>query len=139
LKKEQLYKDHIHTTYLITIWLIGVALIIYLCLPFISKGSGLYLIDLIDPKKQSTAISENVNNGQSTEKSNQALLFVTINKKQFLTKFVTYISDEDLAAKELADSSTEKNNKSFIIVGRKKSTNTQKSKDDFVIKAAPKI
>lgn len=139
MTQEQPYKAHIHKTYLITIWLIGVALIIYLCLPFMSKGSGVYLIDLIETKKQSIAKSENLNNSQSTENSNQALLFVTINKKQFLTKFVTYISDEDLAAKELADSSSEKTNKSFIIVGRKKSAKTQKSKEDFFIKAAPKI
>jgi hypothetical protein len=139
MTQEKPYKDHIHKTYLFSIWLIGIALIIYICLPFISKGSGVYLIDIIDTKNQSIAISKNTNNNQSTENSNQALLFVTINKKQFLTKFVTYISDEDLAAKELADSSSEKSNKSFIIVGRKKSAKPQKSKEDFFIKAAPKI
>ncbi len=139
MTKEKTYKAQIHNTYLFSIWLIGIALIIYLCLPFMSKGSGVYLIDLIETNKQSIALSKSLNNNQSTENSNQALLFVTINKKQFLTKFVTYISDEDLAAKELADSSSEKSNKSFIIVGRKKSAKPQKSKDDFFIKAAPKI
>ncbi len=139
MTKEKTYKAHIHKTYLFSIWMIGIALIIYLCLPFMSKGSGVYLIDLIETNKQSVALSKSLNNNQSAENSNQALLFVTINKKQFLTKFVTYISDEDLAAKELADSSSEKSNKSFIIVGRKKSAKPQKSKDDFFIKAAPKI
>ncbi len=139
MTKEKTYKAQIHNTYLLSIWLIGIALIIYLCLPFMSKGSGVYLIDLIETNKQSIALSKSLNNNQSTENSNQALLFVTINKKQFLTKFVTYISDEDLAAKELADSSSEKSNKSFIIVGRKKSAKPEKSKDDFFIKAAPKI
>ncbi len=139
MTQEQPYKAIIYKTYLLTIWLIGIALIIYLCYPFIKKDSGVYLLDLIETQKKSTALSQSLNKNEGIDNSNEALLFVTINKKQFLTKFVTYISDEDLAAKELADSSSGKTNKSFIIVGRKKSTKPQKSKDDFFIKAAPKI
>ena len=103
------------------------------------KDSGVYLLDLVATQNKSIAISQSLNKNLGVDNSNEALLFVTINKKQFLTKFVTYISDEDLAAKETADSSSGKSNKSFIIVGRKKSTKPEKSKDDFFIKAAPKI
>ncbi len=115
-------------------------MIIYLCLPFIIKDSGVYVFDLFETQKKSIALSERLNNNQSVDNSNEALLFVTINKKQFLTRFVTYISDEELAANELADSSSGKTNKSFIIVGRKKNSKPKKSNaDDFFIKAAPKI
>ena len=139
MTQEQPYKVQIFKTYLFTIWFIGIALFVFLCYPFIKKDSGVYLLDLIETQNKSIALSQNLSKNQGVDNSNEALLFVTINKKQFLTKFVTYISDEDLAAKELADSSSGKINKSFTIVGRKKISKPQKSKDDFFIKAAPKI
>jgi hypothetical protein len=139
LTQEQPYKAGIHKTYLFTIWFIGIVLIVYLCYPFLIKDSGVYLFDLIETQKKSASVSQSLNKNDNLNNSNEALLFVTINKKQFLTKFVTYISDEDLAAKELADSSSGKTDKSFIIVGRKKNSKPQKSNEDFVIKAAPKI
>ena len=114
-------------------------MIIYLCLPFAKRGSGIYFADLINTEQQAITLKASINKNQSALNTNEALLFVTINKKQFLTKFVTYISDEDLASKELSDSSSNKTNKSFIIVGRKKANKPEKTRDDFFIKAAPKI
>jgi len=139
MEKIGIYQQKTHKIYLLIIWLIGVLMIIYLCLPFLKRGSGLYFTDIINNKQEIITFKESINKNKATENSNEGLLFVTINKKQFLTKFVTYISDEDLAAKELTDTSSDKINKNFIIVGRKKANKPVKSKDDFVIKAAPKI
>jgi len=134
-----IYQQKTHKIYLLIIWLIGVLMIIYLCLPFLNRSSGLYFTDLIDTERQAITLKASTNKSQSSNNSNEALLFVTIDKKQFLTKFVTYISDEDLAAKELIDTSSEKTNKSFIIVGRKKANKPAKPSNDFFIKEAPKI
>ncbi len=139
MEEISIYQQKTYKVYLLIIWLIGVLMIIYFCLPFLKKDSGLYFSDVINNKQQVITLKESVNKSQTIINSNEALLFVTINKKQFLTKFVTYISDEDLAAKELNDSSSDKNNKRFIIVGRKKAIKPAKTSDDFFIKAAPKI
>ncbi len=139
MQKISLYQQKIHKVYLLIIWLIGVLMIIYLCLPFLKKGSGFYFTDRINTKLQVISFKESINKSQAAINSNEALLFVTINKKQFLTKFITYISDEELAAKELTDTSSDKINKSFIIVGRKKANKPVKTSNDFFIKAAPKI
>ena len=139
MEEISLYQQKTHKVYLLIIWLIGVLMIIYFCLPFLKKDSGLYFLDIINNKQQVISVKEDVNKYQAAINSNEALLFVTINKKQFLTKFVTYISDEDIAAKELNDSSSDKNNKRLIIVGRKKAIKPAKINDDFFIKAAPKI
>lgn len=133
------YQQKTYKVYLLIIWLIGVLMIIYFSLPFLKKDSGLYFLDIISNKKQVITFKESINKSEAVNNSNEALLFVTVNKKQFLTKFVTYISDEDFAAKELNDSSSDKNNKRLIIVGRKKAIKPAKINDDFFIKAAPKI
>lgn len=139
MEETSLYQQKMYKVYLLIIWLIGVLMIIYLCLPFLKKGSGLYFTDIINTKPQVISFKESINKSQAAINSNQALLFVTINKKQFLTKFVTYITDEELAAKELTDKLSDKINKSFIIVGRKKANKSIKTNNDFFIKAAPKI
>jgi len=134
-----IYQQKTHKIYLLIIWLIGLLMIVYFCLPFLKRDSGLYFLDIMNNKQQVITFKESVNISQAALNSNEALVFVTINKKQFLTKFVTYISDEDLAAKELIDTSSDKTNKSFIIVGRKKANKPAKPSNDFFIKAAPKI
>ena len=139
MEEISLYQQKTHKVYLLIIWLIGILMIIYFSLPFLKKDSGLYFLDIINNKQQVITFKEGAIKNQTSNNSNEALLFVTINKKQFLTKFVTYISDEDLAAKELNDSSFDKNNKHFIIFGRKKAIKPAKTNDDFFIKAAPKI
>ncbi len=139
MKDINLYQQKTYKVYIFIIWLIGLLMIIYLCLPFLKRGSGLYFTDIINNKQQIIAFKESFNKNQSFLNSNEALVFVTINKKRFLTKFVTYISNEDLAANKLTDTLTDKSNKSFIIVGRKKANKPTKAKDDFFIKAAPKI
>ena len=138
MEEISLYQQKTHKVYLLIIWLIGILMIIYFSLPFLKKDSGLYFLDIINNKQQVITVKEDVKKNQAAINSNEALLFVTINKKQFLTKFVTYISDEDIAAKELNDSSSDKSNKRFIIVGRKKAIKPAKTSDDFFIKTAPK-
>lgn len=133
-----LYELKKHNLYLLIIWFIGMLMIVYLCMPFLKKDQDLFL-DLINNNHHVITIKKSVIKSKANSNSNEALLFVTINKKQFLTKFVTYISDEDLAAKELTENSPDKNNKRYIIVGRKKAIKPAKIKNDFFIKAAPKI
>ena len=122
-----------------SIWLIGIVLFLYLSVPFFNKDSGMYFLDLIVPAKLNPLPNKKVSELQKDNSANEALLFVTINKKQFLTKFVTYISDEDLAANEVKDTADGKANNSFIIVGIKANKKRSKTKDDFFIRAAPKI
>ncbi len=138
MEEISLYHQKIHKLYLLIIWFIGILMIVYLCIPFLKRDLNLFS-DLINNNQQAITLKESAVKNQATTNSNEALLFVTINKKQFLTKFVTYISDEDLAAIELTDTLAEKNTKRYIIVGRKKVNIRTKIKDDFFIKAAPKI
>ncbi|TAG30854.1 MAG: hypothetical protein EAZ35_05615 [Sphingobacteriia bacterium] len=118
--------------YLYAIWIVGSLFFFYLCQPFIKKGSGVYIPDIILGKGQIDLpfIPEKNNIG------NQALVFVTINKKQFLTKFVTYISDEELEVEKQTPQTLDKVKKSFIIVGRKRPATPT---EDFIIKSSPKI
>ncbi len=118
--------------YLYAIWIVGIIFCIYLCQPFLRKGSGAYIPDIISGQSEINLpfIPMKSNTG------NQALVFVTINKKQFLTKFVTYISDEELEVEKQTPQTLDKVKKSFIIVGRKKPATTT---EDFIIKSSPKI
>lgn len=136
---QLLYHKLVESRHVAIIWLVGTLLFAYLSIPFFKKDSGMYLVDLLEPSKKSFLPSKKATELKTDNATNEALLFVTINKKQFLTKFVTYISNEDLAAKEFTDSSTGSINKSFIIVGRRTIKKTPKPKEDFFIRAAPKI
>lgn len=127
-----------HTRYLYILWVTGIVLLAYLCFPFFDKSSGMYLGDIFfSSQKVNTTVTKRTNK-QKENTANEALLFVTINKKQFLTKFVTYVSDEDLADKKRADTSSEKEGRGFLIVERKRKPKKPAS-GDFFIKAAPKI
>lgn len=118
--------------YLYAIWIIGMVFLMYLCQPFLEKGSGVYIPDIIAGRGQINLPFIPIKNNTG----NQALVFITINKKQFLTKFVTYISDEELEVEKQSPQTLDKVKKSFIIVGRKKTVTTNQ---DFIIKSSPKI
>lgn len=121
--------------YIYIIWVVGILFFCYLCQPFMKKGSGIYIPDILTGKEQLHLPFIPMKNNTG----NQALVFVTINKKQFLTKFVTYISDEELEVEKQSPQTLDKAKKSFIIVGRKKNTPPNKPTQDFMIKSSPKI
>jgi uncharacterized membrane protein len=52
MEKIGIYQQKTHKIYLLIIWLIGVSMIIYLCLPFLKRGSGLYFTDIINNKQE---------------------------------------------------------------------------------------
>ena len=64
----------------------------------------MYLGDLFSNKINIKAAQSNHAEQSKQNTDNEALFFVTINKKQFLTKFVTYISDDELSDKNRKDS-----------------------------------
>ncbi len=98
----------------------------------------MYLGDLLS-KRISLKPTQTIHKEGSKEyDGNEALFFVTINKKQFLTRFVTYISDEDLAGLNKRNTSQGNEEKKYVIIGRNKKTRKSSIKD-FSIKAAPKI
>jgi len=136
---KALYNYLYNSRHVASIWLVGIVLFLYLSIPFFNKDSGMYFLDIIVPSKLNPLPNKKVSELQKDNSANEALLFVTINKKQFLTKFVTYISDEDLAANKVKDTADGKANNSFIIVGRKANKKPSKTKEDFFIRAAPKI
>ena len=124
--------------FLYILWGTGILLLAYLCIPFFEKESGLYLGDLIANKNVTKPLRSNRTEGPKQNTDNEALFFVTINKKQFLTKFVTYISDDELSDKNRKDSLPESEEKNYIQIGRNKKQKKSTPKD-FSIKAAPKI
>ena len=124
--------------FLYILWGTGILLLAYLCLPFFEKGSSMYLGDLFSNKINIKAAQSNHAEQSKQNTDNEALFFVTINKKQFLTKFVTYISDDELSDKNRKDSLPESEEKNYIQIGRNKKQKKSTPKD-FSIKAAPKI
>ena len=61
MEEISLYQQKTHKVYLLIIWLIGVLMIIYFCLPFLKKDSGLYFLDIISNKKQVITFKESIN------------------------------------------------------------------------------
>lgn len=137
--EEKELHNKVPLTYFYPLWLVGMVLFVYLCAPFFSKQSGMYLPDLLASPTQFKKGLANTRKFNSDTLSNEALVFVTVNKKKLLTKFVTYISDEALREKERTDTSFSRDENSFLIIGRQKKNKKQKTKNDFVIKSAPKI
>lgn len=129
----------IQRNYLLLLWAMGIGFFIYLCLPFLQKKSGMYLSDIFSVEKNNTANIFINKKAEDRITGNEALLFVTINKKKFLTKFVTYVSDEELVQIKLTDTVTHKEEKSFMTRGRTRIKKQAKDKEDFIIKSAPKI
>ena len=127
------FKKHLYI-----LWGTGILLLSYLCVPFFEKDSGMYLGDLLSNNIVIKPAQTKRSEGVKEYAANEALFFVTINKKQFLTKFVTYLSDDDLTDKNVKDSLQGKEGKSYVIIGRNRKPKKSSSKD-FSIKTAPKI
>ena len=139
MSKPALYQKILTSGHVFIIWFVGGILFLYLSIPFFNPDSGMFLPDLFVPARQFIQQKKTEGPAAKNKAANEALLFVTINKKQFLTRFVTYISDEDLAAKEVTGNGEGKESKRLILVGRKQNKQQRKTKDDFFIQAAPKI
>lgn len=138
--KESLTLKRLYSyRHIVLIWLTGLILFVYLSIPFLDKSSGMYIPDLFNPEKKESSLRSKIFHNSSLSAGNEGLVFVTINKKQFLTRFVTNISDEELTSQPSANHNEDNEQKSFIIVGRKKSPKTNSSTKDFIIKASPKI
>ena len=98
----------------------------------------MYLGNLFSDKINSKTVRSNQAKETKQNTDNEALFFVTINKKQFLTKFVTYVSDDELSDKNMKDSSREPEERNYIQIERNRKQKKSTPKD-FSIKAAPKI
>ncbi len=99
----------------------------------------MYLPDVLLSVKSQNSELRNKKKLTDYDTRNEALVFVTINKKKLLTKFVTYLSDEDLRKEQLNDTLIDTNEKNVIIIGKKKNTKQSRKKEDFSIKHAPEI
>jgi hypothetical protein len=137
LKKAAKHIDP-HSKYLYILWATGVLLLAYLCFPFFEINSGMYLGDLLSKSISIKPSQLKRKEGSKEYDANEALFFVTINKKQFLTKFVTYVSDEDLAGLNKKGTAQGNEEKNYVIIDRNKKSRKSSLKD-FSIKAAPKI
>ncbi len=98
----------------------------------------MFLGDLLSNKIKIKPTRTNRSEESKQNADNEALFFVTINKKQFLTKFVTYISDDALSVKNVKEGSQGNEEKNYVLIERKRKPKISSAKD-FSIKAAPKI
>lgn len=125
--------------YLYPLWAVGAMMFIYLSLPFFNQDSGMFLPDVLNTGRRFSLVKSKSERVHKEKGVNEAYLFVNIHQKHFLTRFVTYISDEDLAARTVKDSSEPNNNRSFLVVGKKVPAKKSSKKEDFFIGSAPKI
>ncbi|MDD2791926.1 MAG: hypothetical protein PHD73_02025 [Sediminibacterium sp.] len=125
--------------YIYLVWGVGALMFIYLSLPFFSRQSGMFLPDVIQTGERFSLIKKKSEKPIKEKGVNEAYLFVNIRQKHFLTRFVTYISDEELAAREAKAISEPNENRSLLIIQKKVPGKKSSTKDDFFIGSAPKI
>lgn len=125
--------------YLYPLWAVGAMMFIYLSLPFFSQDSGMFLPDVLNTGRKFPLVKRKSEKVQKEKGVNEAYLFVNIHQKHFLTRFVTYISDEELAARAVKDNSETSGNRSFLVVDKKTPAKKSSKKADFFIGSAPKI
>jgi hypothetical protein len=115
-----------YTIALTIMWAVGIAMCIYL-ISFSTKTDKANELLFLD-------ISKTVTDGLT---ENDAYVFVNVNKKHFLTRFVAAVTDEE-------ETSKKKNNIPFISslvekVVKKTIPQPIKAKADFYIKPAPEL
>ncbi|HJV18579.1 MAG TPA: hypothetical protein VJ552_01760 [Sediminibacterium sp.] len=139
MRKTSIHLFPAQARYLYPLWAVGTMMFIYLSLPFFRQGSGMFLPDVLNTRGKFPLVKRKSEQVQKEKGVNEAYLFVNIHQKHFLTRFVTYISDEELAARAVNDNNGISNNRSFLVVDKKKSAKKSRERSDFFIGSAPKI
>ena len=125
--------------YIYLVWGIGALMFIYLSMPFFNRNSGMFLPDVLKTGKRFSLIKRKSEKTPKEKGVNEAYLFVSIRQKHFLTRFVTYISDEDLAARQAKETNNPNEDQSLLIIQKNRAVKKSSSKGDFFIGSAPKI
>ncbi len=130
---------------LVLLWCFGVVMILLLIVPAFQNTTG-SLLSKNNRSTQSlpaeTIAAPNKNTAPKSAASSNAFVFVNINKKHFLTKFASFVSNEEIAGMENNLNNAKKPEQTVFAVKKISVSGKPKQVDqhieDFSVKPIPK-